>query len=200
VGGWRLSSILTVQTGPYLMPYFPSGQGDPSGTGSGLTSSLAGWDPSHRNQYADRVAGTSMKPHGQNRFNWTNANAFTCPGFAGWVPGTPCGTGAGYEADGVTPRSAYGPPIPIGRFGNSGAGIVEGPGLVNLSSGLSKSFAITERIKLKAEGTFTNVLNHTNLGDPNMNLSSPTFGWVSNTIGSDFGGARTAQVAARLEF
>ena len=29
VGGWRLSSILTVQTGPYETPYFPSGEGDP---------------------------------------------------------------------------------------------------------------------------------------------------------------------------
>ena len=200
VGGWRLSSILTVQSGDYLMPYFPDGQGDPSGTGSGLDNSLAGWDPSHRNQYADRIAGVSMKPQGQNRFNWTNAKAFTCPGFAGWVPGTPCGTGAGYAADGVTPRSAYGPALPIGRFGNSGAGVVEGPGLFNLSSGLTKSFVITERIRLKAEGTFTNVLNHTNLGDPNMNLSSPSFGLISTTIGSDFGGARTAQVAARLEF
>jgi hypothetical protein len=65
---------------------------------------------------------------------------------------------------------------------------------------LSKSFAITERFKLRAEGTFTNVLNHTNLGDPNMNLSSGSFGIVSATIGSAFGGARTAQIAARLEF
>jgi hypothetical protein len=77
---------------------------------------------------------------------------------------------------------------------------VEGPGLVNLSSGLSKTFPITERLKVKAEGTFTNVLNHTNLGDPNLNLSSGSFGLISNTIGSDFGGARTAQVSARLEF
>ncbi len=38
VGGWRLSSILTLQTGPYETPYFPNGQGDPSGTGSGLNS------------------------------------------------------------------------------------------------------------------------------------------------------------------
>ena len=42
VGGWRLSSILTVQTGPYETPYFPSGQGDPSGTGSGLTQDRSG--------------------------------------------------------------------------------------------------------------------------------------------------------------
>jgi len=210
VGGWRLSSILTLQTGPYEMPYFPSGQGDPSGTGSGLNQTAAGWDPGHRTQYADRVAGVSIKPHGQNRFNWTNSSAFACPGDPHWAPSNPCATGnagASVKVNGVTyPDSelidgvVYTVPNPIGRFGNSGVGDVEGPGLFNLSSGLSKSFALTERFRLKAEGTFTNVLNHTNLGDPNMNLSSPSFGIIGGTIGSDFGGARTAQVAARLEF
>ena len=71
---------------------------------------------------------------------------------------------------------------------------------MNLSSGLSKVFPITERVHLRAEGTFTNVLNHTNLGDPNMNISSPSFGLISNTIGSDFGGARSGQVSMRLDF
>ncbi|HUA99625.1 MAG TPA: hypothetical protein VMA34_14940 [Terracidiphilus sp.] len=44
------------------------------------------------------------------------------------------------------------------------------------------------------------MLNHTNLGDPNMNLDSPSFGLISNRIGSDFGGARTGQIAVRAEF
>jgi hypothetical protein len=196
-GGWRLSSILTVQTGPYETPFFPSGQGDPSGTGSGLNSSKAGWDPGHRNQHPDQVAGVSINPAGRNRLNWISPGAFSCPGYAGWTPGTPCTTGSGSGAV----------PLPIGRFGNSQVGSVEAPGLVNLSAGLSKSFAITERLRLKAEVTATNVLNHINLGDPNMNLSSPSFGLISGVVGSgtgnapsDFGGARTLQVSARIEF
>ena len=198
VGGWRLSSILSVQTGPYETPYFPSGQGDPSGTGSGLTSTAAGWDPAHRAQHADLVPGVSVNPSGKGRLNWVNGGAFTCPGYPGWTLGTPCTTGSGSGAA----------PLPIGRFGNAQVGSVEGPGLVNLSSGISKSFAITERLHLKTEGTATNVLNHINLGDPNMNLSSPSFGLVSGVVGtgssgrfpSDFGGARTIQVSARVEF
>jgi len=55
-------------------------------------------------------------------------------------------------------------------------------------------------MQLRFEGTFTNILNHTNLGDPNMNISSPNFGQISNTIGTDFGGARTGQIDVRLEF
>ena len=205
IGGWRLSSILTVQTGPFLTAYFPNGQGDPSGTGSGLNGSYGdgtgSFDGGHRNQHADWVAGQSVKPQGQNRFNWTNAGAFTCPGASAWTVGNPCTTGAGYTPQSDGTFVANGPnPLPIGRFGNAPVGSVEGPGLVNLSSGLSKTFAFTEHFHIKAEGTFTNVLNHTNLGDPNLNLSSGSFGIVSGAIGSDFGGARTAQVALRAEF
>ena len=101
----------------------------------------------------------------------------------------------------------YQVPNPIGRFGNSEVGTVEGPGLFNLSAGLAKTFAITEGLRVKAEGTFTNLLNHTNLGDPNMDLSSSSFGLITNTVGlsggsrnSDFGGARTGQISVRVEF
>lgn len=202
VGGWRLTSILTLQTGPYETPYFPSGQGDPSGTGSGLNGEYGAggisFDGGHRNQHADVVPGQSLKPlTGQNRYHWINTQAFTCPGDTNWTVGNACQTGAGYDPYG-NPIGDH--PLPIGRFGNAQVGSVEGPGLFNLSSGLSKSFTLPEGLKLKAEGTFTNVLNHTNLGDPNMNLSSGSYGLVSNTIGSDFGGARTGQVSLRLEF
>jgi hypothetical protein len=190
VGGWRLSAILTTQTGAYITPYFPSGEEDPSGTGSGLTTTAAGWDPGHRNQYADRVTGVSTSPRNKGRLNWVNSTAFACPGDNTWTVGNACLTGSG-----------SGPhPLPIGRFGNSPNGATEGPGLFNLSAGLNKTFSITERIKLKAEGTFTNVLNHINLGDPYTDLSSGDFGIVSSSIGSDFGGARTGQISVRAEF
>ena len=100
-----------------------------------------------------------------------------------------------------TTGSGSGPvPLPIGRFGNSGVGAVQGPGLVNLSAGLSKTFAISERLRIKTEGTFTNILNHTTLGDPNMDLSSPSFGVISNSIGSDFGGGAHRQISVLVEF
>lgn len=190
VGGWRLSNIFLWQTGPYESTYFPSGQGDPSGTGSGLNSTKTGFDGGHRSQAPDRVTNVSEKPSGQNRFHWANPAAFTCPGYPVWKPGTACTTGSG-----------SGPvPNPIGRFGNAQVGSVEGPGTINLSSGISKIFSITEDVKLRAEGTFTNVLNHTNLGDPNLNISSSNFGQIVNTIGSDFGGARSGQVSLRVDF
>ena len=208
VGGWRLSSILTLQTGPYETPYFPAGQGDPSGTGSGLNGAYGNgtgsFDTGRRAQHSDRVAGISLNPAGKNRLKWVNANAFTCPGDSTWTVGNACGTGAGYTPSLVGGQVVYTAnsthPLPIGRFGNSQVGSVEGPGLVNLSAGLNKTFTITERFKVKAEGTFTNVLNHTNLSDPNMDLSDSNFGQVTSSISSDFGGARTGQISLRAEF
>jgi hypothetical protein len=55
-------------------------------------------------------------------------------------------------------------------------------------------------VKFRIEGTFTNVLNHTNLADPNLDISSPSFGKITTARGSDFGGSRTGQVAGRIEF
>ena len=185
IGGWRLSGILLVQTGSYLSPYFPSGQGDPSGTGSGLTGTASGFDGGHRNQNPDRVFSVNPKPTHQSRAQWINPAAYTCPGNPAWVPGTACTTGSG-----------SGPvPLPIGRFGDAGVGNAEGPGTFNLNAGLSKSFKLVSGVSLKAEGTFTDVLNHTILSEPgNMNLSSASFGQITS------GSARTGQVSMRLEF
>jgi len=182
LGGWRLSSIFLLQSGAFVTPFF--GGGDPSGTGSGTIDG--------RDQFPDRVSGVSAVPSNQNANSWINPAAFTCPGGSGWAPGTACNVGTS------------GGPLPIGRFGNAHVGSITGPGVVNLSTGLSKEFAFTERIHLKAGASFTNVLNHPNLsdkdGDFNLNIASPGFGTISAARGSDFGGSRTGQVFLRLDF
>jgi hypothetical protein len=196
LGGWQLSNIFTWQTGAYITPTFAGGETDPSGTGSGLGTSLAGWIPTEASQHPDLVAGTSWKPSHQGRSGWINPSAFGCPGWSAWVPGEACNTGAGYNADG-TPVSAYGPALPIGRFGNSRIGTVVGPGYVDLNSGLAKIFPLTERFKLRVEASFTNVANHTNLNANNLNLelSSASFGVITAGLGG-----RSGQIAARLDF
>lgn len=185
VGGWQISNILLVETGPYLSPYFSGGQGDPSGTGSGISSDANGNALSGRNQYPDKVQGVSTTPSNRTRLHWLNPGALTCPGDPAWTPGHSCTTGNGKA----------GSPLPIGRFGNAGAGSIEGPGYFNLSTGLSKAFTIREGMKLQLQGTFTNVLNHTNLGNPNVNVSSAKFGQI--TSGRD---ARSGQISARIDF
>jgi hypothetical protein len=180
VGGWQLSGIFVVQTGPYMTAYIPGGTADPSGTGSGVLYAL--------NQRPDRVAGKNPVPSNRTRAQWLNPSAFACPSNSApyQIAGNTCGVG--YTSN------------PIGRFGNESVGDIVGPGTVNLSAGLSKRFDITSAVHLRAEGTFTNVLNHANLNDPNLNISSPDFGKITSSRGSDFGGARTGQVSMKLEF
>lgn len=94
----------------------------------------------------------------------------------------------------------YGWPGPIGRFGNSGVGILTGPGTAIWSAGLSKVFAITERGKLRFESTFSNLPNHVNLGAPNMAANSSAFGVISTVQNPEGASARTVQLALRLDF
>ena len=132
VGGWRLSSILTVQTGPYETPYFPNGQGDPSGTGSGLNGAFGNgtgsFDGGHRNQHADQVTGVSVNPSGQEPLQLDQRRRVYLPRRPNLDVGNACTTGAGYTPTATGSFVAAGPvPLPIGRFGNSQVGTVEGP-------------------------------------------------------------------------
>lgn len=177
IGGWRLSSSFLAQSGPYMTPTFSGG--DPSGTGSGRIG---------RPQHPDRVGDGNLS--NPTRDKWADIGAFACPGSPNWQANKPCRTG-------ISPTSD---PAPIGRYGNSGVGIIHGPSTVNLSAGLAKTVNLTERFKLKVEGSFTNVLNHTNLADPNLSIDSSSFGRITSARASEFGGSRTGQVSARIEF
>jgi hypothetical protein len=75
-----------------------------------------------------------------------------------------------------------------------------GPGAFNLSMGLAKDFKLTERVRMKLEGTFTNLPNHPNLDDPSTNISSSQFGVITRARGADSGGNRVGQLALRIEF
>ncbi len=98
--------------------------------------------------------------------------------------------------------NAFAPtPAGAGRIGNAGVGILEGPGTIAVSAGLSKIFQIRERVRLRFESTFTNALNHTNFAPPATDISSPeTFGILQSSQTAGQGGNRTGQVALRLDF
>ncbi len=150
--------------------------GDPSGTGSGF----------YRDQRPDRL-GTGV-PTTQDRSDWIAQGAFVCPGGSCNIGTNPATT-----------------PPPIGRFGNSGVGIIEGPGMIALSMGLGKAFTIYERLLVKVEGSFTNLPNVTNLADPTLAVTNKNFGQITSSVGNGNGGfefstARTGQVGVRIEF
>ena len=184
VGGWQLSNIFLWQSGTFLSATLPYYDIDPSGTGSGPIGGA--------NQRPDRVAKGNNPAHDRN--HWFNNNAFACPGQVGYASLAPDPT------TGLTPCTVGVGSAPIGRFGTESVGDLTGPGSVSLSSGLSKNFAVTERVKVRAEGTFTNVLNHTNLADPQTDISQANFGQITQSRGSDFGGNRTGQLSLSVEF
>jgi hypothetical protein len=155
--------------------------------GAWLTPQMSTGDPSGTNA---PVRGTQRPdlvsdPHVSNPTAdlWWNRNAFVCPGRE---PGSALAFNCA-----VTP---------IGRFGNSGANILEGPGTVNLSMGFAKDFRLNERFTLTFDSTFTNLPNHPNLNDPGVNINSIAFGVTTSARGADAGGNRVGQFALRLEF
>jgi hypothetical protein len=79
-------------------------------------------------------------------------------------------------------------------FGNSGVGVVRGPGYVNLDFNLAKSFKITERLTTQFRAEFFNALNHTNLGVPGVTIGAG-FGQIVSAFD-----ARIIQFGLKLKF
>ena len=84
VGGWSVTGVTLLQTGPWLTPYFPSGLSDPSGTG-----------PHNRSvaqQRPDCVSGQSGYLSNPTISDYFNVNAYSVPGSNIGRYGT-CGVG-----------------------------------------------------------------------------------------------------------
>jgi hypothetical protein len=71
-------------------------------------------------------------------------------------------------------KSAFASPS-AGRFGTCGTNNVRGPGVVNLDLGLSRNFAVTERLQLKFRAEMFNITNTPHHSNPTGNISSGTF-------------------------
>jgi len=68
LGGRQLSTILTLQSGPFLTPVFAGG--DPSGTNA----------PSRGAQRPDRIGAANGSLADANWERWADRGAFVCPG------------------------------------------------------------------------------------------------------------------------
>ena len=80
IGGWRTSNIFLVQSGPFLSAYIPSGEADPSGTGSGLNGGEFGISVTGA-QKPDRVG--SAKPSARAARNRSQYRGVCVPGQSG---------------------------------------------------------------------------------------------------------------------
>jgi trimeric autotransporter adhesin len=71
--------------------------------------------------------------------------------------------------------------VPAGQFGTAGRNCITGPGQINLDMTIRKSFTLDDnnrRVDLTWQ--VQNLLNHPNWGSVNTNISSPTYGQVTN--------------------
>jgi Carboxypeptidase regulatory-like domain/TonB dependent receptor len=69
-------------------------------------------------------------------------------------------------------------------FGNSGTGIVDGPGQANVDLSISKLLAFRwphDGSSFQFRADFFNTFNHPQFANPNANFSSPTFGVTTRT-------------------
>jgi hypothetical protein len=183
LGGWQLSTIFLAETGPFDTPF--------------IFFDSTGNAPFGGFNRPDLAGNPNNGPHTATQ--WWNPSVFACPGR------TP-GQDLQNNALNCPTQDAAGNALPrAGRSGNASVGSLVGPGTVTWNLGLSKRFHVTERIALKFESSFTNVLNHPNFDDPRNNLTESvngrgTFGQVQATRIGDAGGNRVGQLALRIEF
>ncbi|HXN22816.1 MAG TPA: carboxypeptidase regulatory-like domain-containing protein [Candidatus Dormibacteraeota bacterium] len=81
-------------------------------------------------------------------------------------------------------------------FGNSGPGIIAGPGYNSFDLALHKRIAIKESMGLQFRLEAFNAFNHPNLGNPSTAFGAANFGQISSIVGS----ARSIQLGLRFDF
>ena len=100
-------------------------------------------------------------------------------------------------------KSCFATPIVIGAdgvgttFGNSGTGIVDGPGQANLDVAFSKTIPLNwpvEKSTIQFRAEFYNALNHPQFANPDSSFTSPAFGVISSAAVNP----RVGQLALRL--
>ncbi|MEP6914293.1 MAG: TonB-dependent receptor [Acidobacteriota bacterium] len=85
---------------------------------------------------------------------------------------------------------------PANTYGDSGRGILYGPGHVNLDTSLSKRFAVAGRSNVEFRWDAFNLFNHPGFGFPNQNFDSPTAGRITSTVVDN----RSMQFSLKMNF
>lgn len=155
LGGWQISGVARLQSGAYYNVQATS----PIGFGT---------------VRADRLPGVQVYGNGNaglnGYLNGTAGTITTVNRVNGAAVSTP--TRGAFSA---TPRTEN-------RFGNSGTGVIVGPGLAQTDATLSKFFPFTEKIRLKFQWDVFNALNRTNFNGINFNVSNSNFGTFSSAF------------------
>jgi hypothetical protein len=166
LNGWQISGTAFFHSGvPFSVvstPYSSGGNGIVQGSGPQFASLVPGV-PLYDKQFIPGVTQPGT-------LQWLNPNAF--------VSAVDPSTGA--CAGGDNPTDC--------QFGTMGRNALRGPDFVWSDFYLTKTFPITERVKLRVEGQFFNVFNH-----PNFALPSTVLAGIPGNPGTQTGfGALTS--------
>jgi len=85
---------------------------------------------------------------------------------------------------------------PANTYGDSGRGILYGPGHVNFDASLSKRFVVVGGTNVEFRWDAFNVFNHPGFGFPNRNIGNPSVGRITTTIVDN----RSLQFALKVSF
>jgi len=87
------------------------------------------------------------------------------------------------------------PVTQAGQFGNEGRNVERGPAFTDFDASLTRSFRLTEVMRLQFRAESFNIANHANFGLPVADLNSPTFGQILSAASP-----RLMQFALKLTF
>jgi hypothetical protein len=174
IGGWSLYWVGFFQTGQWFTPTFSTA--DPANT-----NSIGG--------LPDRIGDGNLPPGQRTVDHWFDTSAFKIPGCPDANP--IC------SSPSITPAN-------VGRYGNSGINILEGPGLNSQNLSLRKRFQLNERWHLDVMAMCGNLFNHPNFLPPPaiIDASDPAVinGQHDRFFSAEKSGPRVIEGRFRLEF
>ncbi len=140
-------------------------------TGHWLTAQFSGSDPSNSNVVGGRPDALSAVTYLKSVEAWFERSTFSIP------------------------------PANSARFGTAARNSVEGPGYVIANFGVSKSMKFERIGSIQIAASFQNVLNHVNLGQPNMTVNTVQGGTITSThVFSQAGASRNGLLSLRWNF
>jgi Carboxypeptidase regulatory-like domain len=173
LGGWSVAGVTTIQSGLPLS-FFGNNANNVYGIAGDRAQLVAGCT------HEDLVNPGTVKSRLRGYYNRTCINGLTATG------GAPVWRVIG--DDGIATD-----------FGNSGVGIVTGPGQNNFDIAIIKRTPfrlLGESSNIEFRTEFFNAFNHAQFGNPDSNASNPTFGVISATSVNP----RIIQFALKLNF
>ncbi len=179
---WVLSNRFATQSGYPITNIYQATAALPDGTEARYVPDLVPGVPIYLHGAAAAFNGKAV-PGG-----WRlNPAAFSC---------VPTNTG----------KSCSGTPI---RNGDLGRNYVRNPSFYALNTSLQRTFPVYDQLRMNLRVEAFNILNHPNLGNPDVSLTDTTFGQLveggTTTIGSSnqlysMGAARSLQFSLHLQF